>query len=883
MFEVIQGPVLELAESLQGSLLYLDAGAGEIAQTTLGLPFLLGLGVSHVCSLETASPEDAAFPLLVTGSAPTQLVIFTTQLLTDAHQYILRAVLAHSATTSVSVFSSVSEHAHACQAATELGVEAYREYAELLQSEVRRARAAQAPAGAGGGVSTGGVAPPALSVRVAFLPLLACCVDPGLFVLPAASSAARRAVAGGLAAGFGALEPGAGDAAAAGEGASGGLSLTAHGLLALAAAMGAPRPEPFAVGPVSAALAAELASLPSVSLPPSSLSAGSAAAAAGGTAASTPSLALILVDRSLDLATPCTHTDHPWDVLLAAAAARQAAAATRAAAAAAGGGGAAAAAPHGGGSGAQAVWRPLDLRVALPAPTDAVPLETPWLPHGSGSGDSAVTAGGNLPYGQLSYDTYGVELLDPTDRTAIARVEAVAGRPRRDGLAALRRGLKEALRAEKLTPAVRSKAGAVQAPELRGLAEPLVAASGACSRQRGVAAMALAVAEAMTAPAAAEAEAAAGLGRSVLAALAGAGGGGGGCEAAVQVLLDALTAAKSGRGLLHVGHVLELLPAAFSAAADSDAAAAAAAPSSSPTPSTASAGGGGSGSGSCPFSAQQQSALRAALAAAVLSCGSPGEALAGRLPADLVAALAARAAARQAAGKGKRRTGEGKAEAEDGKAEGEGVEARDRGARQQGGDAAHVEADVEADNADPWVVRRLSAVLDALFGGLRYAAVARNRLKTFRKVTHVDVFAENHGSLSPLLRQLVRRVMQRADVTDWQQQSSSGGAGGGLVRGLLGGLMGASRALVGRAAGGGGGGLAGSGSGSGPLPADFGTVVVFVVGGVSPAEVREVRAELDEHVGPAKPRVLLGGTSLLLPQDVTLQLVGGPLPLPPPL
>ena len=43
MFEIIQGPVLELAESLQGALLYLDAGAGEIAQTTLGLPFLLGM------------------------------------------------------------------------------------------------------------------------------------------------------------------------------------------------------------------------------------------------------------------------------------------------------------------------------------------------------------------------------------------------------------------------------------------------------------------------------------------------------------------------------------------------------------------------------------------------------------------------------------------------------------------------------------------------------------------------------------------------------------------------------------------------------------------------------------------------------------------------
>ncbi|GIM07014.1 hypothetical protein Vretimale_11219 [Volvox reticuliferus] len=160
--------------------------------------------------------------------------------------------------------------------------------------------------------------------------------------------------------------------------------------------------------------------------------------------------------------------------------------------------------------------------------------------------------------------------------------------------------------------------------------------------------------------------------------------------------------------------------------------------------------------------------------------------------------------------------------------------------------------------------------MDSLFAGLRYAAGVREPLKTFKKVTHVDVFAENHGTLSPLLRQVVRRVLQRAEISDWQQQPSSTGGGGGLVRGLLGGLMGASRALVGRAGG--------QSAAGGQLPADCGTVLVFVVGGISAVEVREVRAELDEHVGPGRPRVLLGATSLLLPQDIVLQLAGGPLP-----
>ena len=57
-----------------------------------------------------------------------------------------------------------------------------------------------------------------------------------------------------MAAGYGPADAAA--EAAAGEGASGGLSLTAHALLALAAALGVSRPELFPLGPVSAALGA---------------------------------------------------------------------------------------------------------------------------------------------------------------------------------------------------------------------------------------------------------------------------------------------------------------------------------------------------------------------------------------------------------------------------------------------------------------------------------------------------------------------------------------------------------------------------------------------------------------------------------------------------
>jgi hypothetical protein len=50
---------------------------------------------------------------------------------------------------------------------------------------------------------------------------------------------------------------------------------------------------------------------------------------------------------------------------------------------------------------------------------------------------------------------------------------------------------------------------------------------------------------------------------------------------------------------------------------------------------------------------------------------------------------------------------------------------------------------------------------------------------------------------------------------------------------------------------------------------DFPTVLLFVVGGISPAEVRHLQAELDQHLYGYKPRVLVGGTTLLSPGEAS--------------
>lgn len=59
-----------------------------------------GLGASNVCALEGASSDDALLPALL-GRPVDTLAIFVTQLLTDVHPHILRAVLVSKAVASL--------------------------------------------------------------------------------------------------------------------------------------------------------------------------------------------------------------------------------------------------------------------------------------------------------------------------------------------------------------------------------------------------------------------------------------------------------------------------------------------------------------------------------------------------------------------------------------------------------------------------------------------------------------------------------------------------------------------------------------------------------------------------------------------------------------
>ncbi|GBG82681.1 hypothetical protein CBR_g35046 [Chara braunii] len=137
LIEESRRPFFDVAPDIVGALVYLDDGAGELAHFNLGLPFLYGMGVRGICSLEDACIEDAAMSCNAAAQgAPEALAIFTTRLLSDSHRHILRALRVHRSVKRCSIFCAISEQAHSAYTDTPLGTDAYREYVELLQQDL---------------------------------------------------------------------------------------------------------------------------------------------------------------------------------------------------------------------------------------------------------------------------------------------------------------------------------------------------------------------------------------------------------------------------------------------------------------------------------------------------------------------------------------------------------------------------------------------------------------------------------------------------------------------------------------------------------------------------------------------------------------------------
>jgi hypothetical protein len=150
-----------------------------------------------------------------------------------------------------------------------------------------------------------------------------------------------------------------------------------------------------------------------------------------------------------------------------------------------------------------AVSRPADLRVDVPRLAPLAPLTPPLQPpptpdnaqpsnpptqqqqqqqqvHGSASTSDSAAAAAEVPVGPAPLCCpLGLSLFHPADRRWLGWLQQLWPKRGKDALLLLRKWLKEALRAERISPAQRSRlSSVVSAAELAGLAQCLMASPG---------------------------------------------------------------------------------------------------------------------------------------------------------------------------------------------------------------------------------------------------------------------------------------------------------------------------------------------------------------------------------------------------------------------
>ncbi|KAJ9686119.1 hypothetical protein PVL29_015148 [Vitis rotundifolia] len=122
----------QISDHIEGATLYLDGGCTESFQFLGAFPLLLQLGVRAVCSLENMSPLDTVVDWKPNFDPVRKIVVITSRLLSDAHRYILRCLSTHQGVRHCTIFTSISEIAHSAYPDSPLGPDAFHEYESLL-------------------------------------------------------------------------------------------------------------------------------------------------------------------------------------------------------------------------------------------------------------------------------------------------------------------------------------------------------------------------------------------------------------------------------------------------------------------------------------------------------------------------------------------------------------------------------------------------------------------------------------------------------------------------------------------------------------------------------------------------------------------------------
>ncbi|KAK4364047.1 hypothetical protein RND71_015405 [Anisodus tanguticus] len=325
----------QISDEIRDAIIYLDAGCTESFEFLGAFSLFLELGAHAICSLEKMSPLDKVVDWNSTSGPAKKIVVITSRLLSDAHRYILRCLSALQTVCSCAIFTCISETGHSAYPESPLGPDAYREYESLLvqdyeelarkslmnsshagESTVKESTSAEDEGGSqlttseeetlnfSSAASAQNLYEDSvidrtedvrkkLKVSVHHFPLVLCPFSPRFFVLPSEGSVAEAYLSAehDNSISFG-LPPISTGTTADGEDVPPGATLTAQFLYHLAAKMDL-KLEIFSLGDTSKTVGKLLTDMSSL------YDVGRRKRSAG----------LLLIDRTLDLLTPCCHGD----------------------------------------------------------------------------------------------------------------------------------------------------------------------------------------------------------------------------------------------------------------------------------------------------------------------------------------------------------------------------------------------------------------------------------------------------------------------------------------------------------------------------------------------------------------------------------------------
>ncbi|KHN34243.1 Sec1 family domain-containing protein 2 [Glycine soja] len=501
--------IRQISEHIQDAIVYLDAGSTESFQFIAAYPILLELGARAICSLENMCPLDLVVDWNSNSDPGRKLVVITSSLLSDAHRYILRCLSTHQVVRHCIIFTSISETAHSAFPDSPLGPDAYHEYESLLVQDYEELvkKSWTKPGQAKHNFEDGGRsefpssgedvlnleasssgrdfyehnqldciedAVQKLVVSVHHFPMILCPISPRVFVLPSEGLVAEAYLSAehedSISPGLPPLSTGLLSDA---DDVPPGATLTAHFLYHLAAKMDL-KMEIFSLGDISKTVGKILTDMSSL------YDVGRRKRSAG----------LLLIDRTLDLLTPCCHGDSLVDRMFSSLPRRNRTFS------------------HGSGSqlklSSSYLHRaPLDVQIPLAKILDEEDwqidnfrlletVEAFLCGWNSGNSDSQIEGLINLSQkihdkpSQSDVEILTGSFVSSENFRGMPLLEAILDRKTKDGALLVKKWLQETLRRENVTVNVKSRPGLVTKPELQAMIKALSRSQSSLLRNKGI-------------------------------------------------------------------------------------------------------------------------------------------------------------------------------------------------------------------------------------------------------------------------------------------------------------------------------------------------------------------------------------------------------------